>query len=41
MSSMLDTQRLAVLLKEKRGERSLREVAQEIGNVSPATLSRI
>lgn len=41
MSSMLDTQQLAVLLKSKRGERGLREIAQEIGNVSPATLSRI
>ncbi len=41
MSSILDTQRLAGLLKEKRGERSLREVALEIGEVSPATLSRI
>src|ERR1700692_4153550 len=41
MNSILDTQQLAVLLKEKRGERSLREVAQEMCNVSPATLSRI
>lgn len=41
MGSMLDTQQLAVLLKERRGERGLRDIAQEIGNVSPATLSRI
>ncbi len=41
MSSMLDTRHLAALLKSKRGERGLREIAQEIGNVSPATLSRI
>lgn len=41
MSSILDTQQLAALLKSKRGERGLREIAQEIGNVSPATLSRI
>lgn len=41
MSSILDTQRLATLLKARRGNRGLREIAQEIGNVSPATLSRI
>ena len=41
MASLLDTQQLAALLKTKRGERGLREIAQEIGNVSPATLSRI
>jgi UDP-N-acetylglucosamine 1-carboxyvinyltransferase len=41
MGSFLDTQQLAVLLKEKRGDRGLREIAQEIGSVSPATLSRI
>lgn len=41
MGSMLDTQQLAVLLKERRGDRGLRDIAQEIGNVSPATLSRI
>lgn len=41
MGSMLDTQQLAILLKAKRGERGLRDIAREIGNVSPATLSRI
>lgn len=41
MSSFLDTQQLAALLKARRGERGLREVAQEIGDVSPPTLSRI
>ncbi|HZR41230.1 MAG TPA: UDP-N-acetylglucosamine 1-carboxyvinyltransferase [Ktedonobacteraceae bacterium] len=41
MASFLDTQQLAALLKAKRGDRGLREIAQEIGNVSPATLSRI
>ncbi len=41
MTSSLDTQQLATLLKAKRGQRGLREIAQEIGNVSPATLSRI
>ena len=39
--SMLDTQHLAELVKSKRGERSLRDLAQEIGEISPATLSRI
>ncbi len=41
MGNTLDTQQLAMLLKAKRGERGLREIAREIGNVSPATLSRI
>ncbi len=41
MTSSLDTQQLATLLKAKRGQRGLREIAQEMGNVSPATLSRI
>jgi UDP-N-acetylglucosamine 1-carboxyvinyltransferase len=41
MSSMLDVRQLAALLKSKRGERGLREIAEEIGNISPATLSRI
>lgn len=41
MTSLLDTQRLATLVRTKRGQRGLREIAQEIGNVSPATLSRI
>jgi UDP-N-acetylglucosamine 1-carboxyvinyltransferase len=41
MGSMLDTQQLAMLLKAKRGERGLRDIAREIGNVSPATLSRL
>src|SRR6266568_242876 len=41
MGSILDIQQLAALLKSKRGERGLREIAQEISNVSPATLSRI
>ncbi|GHO45817.1 UDP-N-acetylglucosamine 1-carboxyvinyltransferase [Ktedonospora formicarum] len=41
MGSMLDTQQLAALLRARRGERGLRDIAQEIGNVSPATLSRI
>ncbi|HEX4204135.1 MAG TPA: UDP-N-acetylglucosamine 1-carboxyvinyltransferase [Ktedonobacteraceae bacterium] len=41
MDSFLDTQQLAALLKAKRGERGLREIAQEMGEVSPATLSRI
>jgi UDP-N-acetylglucosamine 1-carboxyvinyltransferase len=41
MTSMLDTEQLATLLKAQRGTRGLREIAQEIGNVSPATLSRI
>ena len=33
-------QRIGPLLRERRGDRGIREVAQEIG-ISPATLSRI
>ena len=38
---VLDTQYLAALIKTKRRNRGLREIAQEIGDVSPSTLSRI
>lgn len=41
MQSTLNTELLAGMLKEKRGNRGLRTVADEIGNVSFATLSRI
>ncbi|MEO8393350.1 MAG: helix-turn-helix transcriptional regulator [Chloroflexota bacterium] len=34
-------QELATQLRERRGKRGLREVAQEIGEVSASTLSRI
>jgi transcriptional regulator with XRE-family HTH domain len=41
MQSNLNTELLAGMLKEKRGDKGLRTVADEIGNVSAATLSRI
>ena len=41
MGSYLDTQRLANLVRSKRGSRGLRETATEIGNVSPSTISRV
>src|SRR5437660_2870837 len=41
MTKELDTRYLAALIKTKRGNRGLREIAQEIGDVSPSTLSRI
>jgi transcriptional regulator with XRE-family HTH domain len=41
MQSNLNTDLLAGMLKEKRGDKGLRAVADEIGNVSAATLSRI
>ena len=41
MSSEIDILKLAHQIKEKRGKRGLREAAQEIGNVSASTLSRI
>lgn len=41
MSQALDTQLFAGMVKSKRGEKGLRTVAQEIGGISSATLSRI
>ena len=37
----LDTERLASLVRKKRGSLGLREVSADIGNVSPSTLSRV
>ena len=41
MASTVDFPRLAKLVKTKRKGRGLRETAQEIGDVSPSTLSRV
>ena len=41
MQSTLNTDLLAGMLKNKRGDKGLRAVAEEIGGVSFATLSRI
>jgi transcriptional regulator with XRE-family HTH domain len=41
VSRFLDTHHLAALVKTKRGSRSLRDVAQDLEDVSPSTLSRI
>lgn len=41
MQSTLNTELLASMLKNKRGDKGLRAVADEIGEVSAATLSRI
>lgn len=41
MRHYLDTELLAKLTRSKRGSRGLREVANEIGDVSPSTLSRV
>lgn len=41
MQNQLNTDRLATLVRTKRASRGLREVAAEIGNVSPSTLSRV
>jgi len=41
MSTVLDTSKLADMLKSKRGNKGLRAVAAEIGSVSAPTLSRI
>lgn len=40
-NSYLDIQRLAGLVRNKRGTRGLREISAEIGNVSAPTLSRV
>lgn len=41
MTTKLAMERLAVQVKAKRGKRGLREIAEEIGDVSASTLSRI
>lgn len=41
MSVQLDTEKLARMVKSKRGDQGLRMVAKEIGDVSSSTLSRI
>ena len=41
MQSTLNTELLASMLKNKRGDKGLRAAADEIGGVSAATLSRI
>ena len=41
MESTLNTELLAGMLKNRRGDKGLRTVAEEIGGVSFATLSRI
>jgi DNA-binding Xre family transcriptional regulator len=41
MASYIDFARLSKLVKAKRGDRGLRETAEEIGDISPSTLSRI
>jgi transcriptional regulator with XRE-family HTH domain len=41
MDNEINVQELASQLRERRGKRGLREVAQEIGEVSASTLSRI
>ena len=41
MGNYLDTEKLANLVRSKRGNRGLRDTAKEIGNVSPSTISRV
>lgn len=41
MTSRFDTRLFAASMRAQRGQRSLREVALEIGTVSPSTLSRL
>lgn len=41
MASYINFAKLAALVRAKRGDKGLREAAEEIGDVSPSTLSRI
>lgn len=41
MQHTLNSQMLSSAIKSKRGKKGLRETAEEIGNISSATLSRI
>lgn len=41
MKNHLNAERLANLVRSKRGNRGLRDTAKEIGNVSPSTISRV
>lgn len=41
MTSYVDVEQLAALVRTKRGEAGLRQTAQEIGDLSPSTLSRV
>lgn len=41
MQSTLNTELLSSAIKSKRGKKGLRDTAIEIGNISPATLSRV
>lgn len=41
MKNYLDMERLATMVRAKRSGRGLREVSDEIGGISPSTLSRV
>ena len=41
MKNNLNADKLATLVRSKRGNRGLRETAKEIGKVSPSTISRV
>jgi hypothetical protein len=41
MKSSLDIEKLSSLVRSKRGNKGLRDIAKEIGNVSSSTLSRV
>ena len=41
MKHNLNAEKLANLVRSKRGNKGLRETAKEIGNVSPSTISRV
>lgn len=41
MKNCINTERLIIMIRAKQGGRSLRDIASEIGDVSPSTLSRV
>jgi transcriptional regulator with XRE-family HTH domain len=41
MSSYVDIEQLSAMVRAKRGNNGLRQTAQEIGNISSSTLSRV
>lgn len=41
MASYVDIEQLSAMVRAKRGDDGLRQTAQEIGNISPSTLSRV
>jgi transcriptional regulator with XRE-family HTH domain len=41
MASYVDIEQLSAMVRAKRGDAGLRQTAEEIGSISPSTLSRV